>query len=52
MLDSNEGFRYVKTDSKSLTKSLKEDDQDSDRKGRSPVDRLLRNPYWQSERRL
>ena len=34
-------------------KSLKEDDQDTVRKaGRSPVDRPLWKPYWQSERRL
>ena len=34
-------------------KSLKEDDQNSVRKARrSPVDRPLRKPYWQSERRL
>ena len=34
-------------------KSLKEDDQDSVRKARRlPVDRPLRKPYWQSERKL
>ena len=33
-------------------KFLKEDDQDSIRKARSPVDRPFRKPYWQSERRV
>ena len=33
-------------------KFLKEDDQDLVWKARSPVDRPLRKPYWQSERRL
>ena len=32
-------------------KSLKEDDQNSLRKARSPVDWPFWKPYWQSERR-
>ena len=53
MLESIEGFRYVKVTAKVSPRSLKEDDQNSVSKARrSPVDRSLRKPYWQSERRL
>ena len=49
----SKAFHMSRPTAKVSPKALKEDDQDSVRKARrSPVDRPLRKPYWQSERRL
>ena len=46
-------FDMFRPKAKVSLKFLKEADQDSVRKARrSPVDRYIRKPYWQSERRL